>query len=65
MVSLLLTAGSGTEFDAVRQVQLSGLAPVGRPAEIPLPGAMLLMGSVLIGGAGLAKWRRRESRMAA
>ena len=34
----------------------------GNPSEVPLPGAVLLMGSVLAGSAGLAKWRKRRSR---
>lgn len=35
------------------------------PGETPVPGAALLMGSVLAGGAGFGAWRRRRSKVAA
>jgi hypothetical protein len=35
------------------------------PALVPLPGALLLFGSVLAGGAGFAGWRRRRQRVVA
>jgi len=35
------------------------------PTPTPLPGALLLMGSVLLGGAGVAKWRKGGHRIAA
>jgi hypothetical protein len=50
-----LAAGS-ISFDGIS-------APSASP--VPLPGALLLMGSVLMGGAGLAKWRKGGSRLAA
>jgi hypothetical protein len=67
-----LTAGlyrlivSGTGLDALANYEGSfsiTVAPGG--PEVPLPGALLLMGSVLMGGAGLAKWRKASSRLAA
>jgi LPXTG-motif cell wall-anchored protein len=31
---------------------------------VPIPGAFLLMGSVLAGAGGLSAWRRRRARAA-
>ena len=36
--------------------------PTGAPPEVPIPGAFLLMGTVLAGGGGFAAWRRRRER---
>jgi hypothetical protein len=32
----------------------------GPPPAVPLPGALVLMGSALLGAAGLGKWRKRR-----
>jgi hypothetical protein len=37
----------------------------GTPSQIPLPGALLLMGSALLGAGGFAKWRKRRAQVAA
>lgn len=37
----------------------------GNPSSVPIPGALWLMGSALLGGTGLAKWRRRRNRIIA
>jgi len=36
----------------------------GGSGEVPIPGAFLLMGTVLAGGGGFAAWRRRRERSA-
>jgi hypothetical protein len=46
--SLLLSSTSG--FSHLKQFEISGLAP----SAVPLPGALVLFGTVLMGGIGLA-----------
>ena len=36
------------------------LTPNSGPSPVPLPGAVVLMGTVLAGSAGLARWRKRQ-----
>jgi hypothetical protein len=40
---------------------LLSVPPDSGPSPVPLPGALVLMGSVLAGSAGLARWRRRRT----
>jgi hypothetical protein len=40
---------------------LLSLPPDSGPSPVPLPGALVLMGSVVAGSAGFARWRRRRS----
>ena len=44
---------------------LSHFNVYGGPSAVPLPGALLLLGSVLAGGAGFAGLRRRRQRVVA
>jgi hypothetical protein len=74
----IATSAAGTVFNLVLTGQRpsSGSASVDgsiaftafsapSASPVPIPGALLLMGSVLMGGAGLAKWRKGGSRLAA
>jgi hypothetical protein len=49
-----LTLSSPTGFSQLKQFEISGLTPL---AQTPLPGAFALMGSVLLGFAGLGYMR--------
>jgi hypothetical protein len=55
------TAPAGATYGGVLELTIAPAVP----NPVPLPGALLLMGSVLMGGAGLAKWRKSSSRLAA
>jgi LPXTG-motif cell wall-anchored protein len=59
-------------INQTKQFEISGLlnctgptcVPGGGTGEVPIPGAFLLMGTVLAGGGGFAAWRRRRERAA-
>ena len=37
---------------------------IASPTQTPLPGALVLFGTVLLGSGGIARWRKRRERMA-
>jgi hypothetical protein len=57
-------------WGSIKDMDISGWGPPPRsgddqnPLPTPIPGAFLLMGTVLAGGAGFAKWRRRREQLA-
>jgi hypothetical protein len=42
----------------------TGTTPPGGPGVVPIPGALWLFGSVLAGGAGIRRWRRKRKATA-
>lgn len=60
LVSVLIETSPGNLSD-VRQIRLGAVTGFGpAPGEVPLPAAVFLFGSVLVGGAGLSAVRRRR-----
>ena len=53
-------------WGSIKDMDISGFSGGDNqnPPPVPIPGAFLLMGTVLAGGAGFAKWRRRRERLA-
>jgi len=69
MTKIVLESNSGFEglfgFKETKHFQISGLAlDVGPNPETfpstPIPGAVWLFGTVLAGGAGFSRWRKRK-----
>jgi len=59
-VSLFTNVDSNSEGYLIRNFKITGDAVAEAPAPTPLPGAALLLGSVLAGGTGFGAWRRRR-----
>jgi hypothetical protein len=55
--------------DTTGNVRIDGIdavgPPGGPPVATPLPGAVWLFGTVLAGGAGFGRWRKRKAKRAA